>query len=169
MHYIFDIDGTLANMNHRMHHIQEGNNDWKKFMDPELVAKDVPYERGIQLCKRLYEQGANILFVTGRNEGLRKVTSEWLNNHLGHKLHESYLQMRPLDDYRVASVYKNGVLKKFLKESKILGSSGLAFDDDDYMTSVYERYGLLHLHAPSCWDTVHILKTDLPEETTLRK
>ena len=29
--FIFDIDGTLADASHRLHHIQNGNKDWDAF------------------------------------------------------------------------------------------------------------------------------------------
>jgi FMN phosphatase YigB (HAD superfamily) len=28
---LFDVDGTLANCEHRVHHVQNGNRDWNKF------------------------------------------------------------------------------------------------------------------------------------------
>ena len=39
---IFDVDGTLMNIEHRRHLVSDGNNDWKTFMDPEVMKGDTP-------------------------------------------------------------------------------------------------------------------------------
>jgi hypothetical protein len=38
MIYIFDIDGTLADISHRLHFIQQESKDWKAFLQPAQMT-----------------------------------------------------------------------------------------------------------------------------------
>lgn len=97
--YIFDIDGTLADCRHRMHHIKKdkdsGKRNWKEFF---FAAKDdPPYPHTLHLNRVLYNVGATIYLITGRPENLRKDTEKWLAQ-VGVKYNT--LLMRPANDRR---------------------------------------------------------------------
>jgi hypothetical protein len=87
MDVVFDIDGTLANAKHRLHHIipdpnaiyeQPFKKDWDKFLSDELVAKDEPIEQMWDTLYALMQDGHRVIFITGRPEAQRKVTYNWL-------------------------------------------------------------------------------------------
>ena len=109
---IVDIDGTLANIDHRLKFIQGKKKDWKAFHDPELVAKDKVNE----WCKAIMNwadiNGVWILLVTGRPNSLEKVTREWL---YGVRVRFDELCMRASNDFRPDFVVKKELYEKCIK------------------------------------------------------
>lgn len=90
MDVVFDIDGTLANAEHRLHHIRDMAHwvgvppkpNWDEFLKDELVAKDAPVPETWQLLTTMLEQPQDyrVIFITGRRESTREMTYEWLRN-----------------------------------------------------------------------------------------
>lgn len=89
MDVIFDIDGTLANAEHRLHHIKDPafwkgvppRPDWDTFLSDELVALDTPILQTWMLMLHILESNKNrVLFITGRKESSREMTVSWLMN-----------------------------------------------------------------------------------------
>lgn len=94
--WVFDIDGTLGNFDHRRHYVQrlrthaDGNStyemredpDWKTFLSPEEVLKDRPIPEAQEALRRIRDFGGRFAFFTGRTESkLRATTEEWLRRH----------------------------------------------------------------------------------------
>ena len=72
MDVIFDIDGTLASADHRLHLINaHGAKDWETFLSPEMVDQDTPILETWLLMRLLMEAGHDIIFITGRAEKTR--------------------------------------------------------------------------------------------------
>ena len=111
--YIFDIDGTLSNADHRLHLIL--NHEGKKIHAPHwndflAAAKDDPPIENICDIYRLISQGGEqIILSTGRREDQREMTEAWL---LKHGLYHDGLHMRPLGDYRSDTIVKPEVIRK---------------------------------------------------------
>src|SRR5665213_2001730 len=77
---IFDIDGTLANCSHRLHHILETRpKDWDAFFG--AMDDDLPIRPIVQLFTELETAGNVIILCTGRPENYRQVTERWLWNN----------------------------------------------------------------------------------------
>ena len=116
---VLDIDGVVADVRHRLHHIESRPKNWNLFFS--AAADDAPLGEGVRLAHDL-AQRHEIVWLTGRPSRLRTVTREWLERHdlPGHELH-----MRGGSDYRPAPVFKLGVLEK-LRTREIA-----AFVDDD--------------------------------------
>lgn len=74
--YIFDLDGTLANIEHRLHHIQQEPKDWRSFF--AACVDDEPIEAGLRTLHTLRQGGAEIWIWTGRSDEVRAQTAEWL-------------------------------------------------------------------------------------------
>jgi FMN phosphatase YigB (HAD superfamily) len=53
MDIIFDIDGTLLNIEHRLHFLKKSPKDWKAFRDPELKDLDEPRMEVIRMAESL--------------------------------------------------------------------------------------------------------------------
>ena len=70
-----DIDGTIANNDHRQHFLQ-GKKDWDGFFS-ELI-NDEPIIRIIKKINAYHDEGKNIIFLTGRPERFRYSTTLWL-------------------------------------------------------------------------------------------
>lgn len=78
--YIFDIDGTLADCSHRLHHIQKRPKDWDAFFAD--CGDDDPINHIIGLLRALAERH-EIVFVSGRSDQVRAETVAWLDRHVG--------------------------------------------------------------------------------------
>lgn len=77
---LFDIDGTLANLNGREDFLKQEIPDWKNFN--AKMEEDLPNLPVVALYRALYESGKfEIILVSGRQERFRKVTETWLAWH----------------------------------------------------------------------------------------
>lgn len=78
--YIFDIDGTLANAEHRVHLINgDGPKRWDDFF--ALAYDDTLIEPVARVLEALSAEHG-IVFVTGREETHRDLTVDWLCDKL---------------------------------------------------------------------------------------
>ena len=94
--YIFDLDGTLSNMDHRMH-LLEPKTDAAHDEFTRLSAEDKPYPQVINVLNALLSSGADVWIFTGRRSEVRTPTVEWLVRHtnLSYSELETCLTMRP--------------------------------------------------------------------------
>ena len=168
MAYIIDIDQTIGNSDHRKHLIERPHPDWNAFLHPDLVRIDSVIEAAVPHVNRLWDR-ENCWFLTGRNEGLRDVTLDWIREHFDINVDHVHLIMRPIDNDMKPTEWKDHALEYYLGYEPTSRQRGVAFDDDLYMTATYAKYGFLHLHAPSCWDTLKTASSDLPPEGYWRK
>lgn len=74
--YIFDLDGTLANIEHRLYFIENGRNDWRSFY--RACGSDEPIPAAITTLQCLQRSRAEIWIWTGRSDEVRRDTEEWL-------------------------------------------------------------------------------------------
>ena len=63
---VFDIDGVVADVRHRLHHLAGRPKDWDGFFD--AAADDPPLPTGIALVAEL-AQRHEIVWLTGRRPG----------------------------------------------------------------------------------------------------
>jgi uncharacterized HAD superfamily protein len=73
-----DIDGTLAEVEHRRHFIRNGNKDWEAFLS--AAHQDSPVEPVVKVVK-LLSKSVPIICCTGRGEEYRDLTETWLKKH----------------------------------------------------------------------------------------
>ena len=107
-----DLDGTLADVNHRLHYIKNDDgtkktrkeSDWGSF-HTECI-NDVPNEDVIEILHSLVrEWWQEVYFLSGRNDVVRAETVEWLQKHVADYEHWSetcraQLVMRKNGDFR---------------------------------------------------------------------
>ena len=76
----FDLDGTLADCQHRLHFIRS---DWPRFN--ELASEDtlIPHTAAIFHALRRDPAQHFLVFWTARPESNREITSAWIEKHLG--------------------------------------------------------------------------------------
>lgn len=100
---IFDIDGTLANCDHRLHYVKNKPKNWDAFYS-ECMGDHViwPVAEMLELFRKNYL----IYIVTGRPERNRDLTELWLNNN---KIYFDKLIMRGDRDFRKSPDYKSSV------------------------------------------------------------
>jgi len=80
---IFDLDGTLANIDARRKLATKPNGklDWDVFFDPENIKLDVPNEPVVKMAQLFAEDGFNIVIFSGRNDRSFHTTKSWLSNN----------------------------------------------------------------------------------------
>ena len=138
--YIFDLDSTLANIDHRLPYRASRDDPQGEFN--LRCVDDAPIPHMVSIYRLLYGSGARCTIWTGRTEAVRQQTQGWLNRHVfqGDTPHNTGLRMRPLGDTRQDNV---------LKEEWLLGLApsvrakiACAFDDRDRVVAMYRRHGV---------------------------
>jgi hypothetical protein len=79
---VFDIDGTLANAQHRIHHVKPEpgqKKNWSAFF--KEAANDEPYYHMLPLTKLYRDNDYLIVLCTGRPTSFRQDTVAWLNKY----------------------------------------------------------------------------------------
>lgn len=104
--YIFDLDGTLAHIDHRLHHIQGETRDWRQFYS--ACDKDLPNETIIATMDLLRHAGVDVWIFTGRSAEVRDMTVKWLVKHTSYEESELNLGlvMRESGDCRADHTLK---------------------------------------------------------------
>ena len=132
--WIFDIDGTLADCSHRLHHIQKTPKNWTAFFAE--VRWDAPIKHMVELAMQL-ERGADpIVFVSGRSSECRYGTKDWLFDHLGSA---GPLYMRQAGDHRDDSIVKIEILEHLRRDG---WEPIMVFDDRDRVVKAWRAAGI---------------------------
>jgi hypothetical protein len=128
---VFDVDGVVADVRHRLHHLARRPRDWPAFF--AAARSDPPLETGVAMA-RAWAEDHDLAWLTGRPEFLRDVTEQWL---LAHGLPVTQLVMRPGTDRRPAKIFKAEQL------SRIAGRDTVAVvvDDDPEVVELLARRG----------------------------
>jgi hypothetical protein len=134
---IFDIDGTLADISERVHHVRRKPKNWNAFNAG--MAQDKAIHSMIRLCNILYAAGLRIIHCSGRNEKNRPETVDWLKNQ-GVPYHE--LLLRRDEDYRSDSVVKREFLQG-MDKSRIL----FVVEDRSRVVEMWRSEGLTCLQC----------------------
>ena len=135
---VFDVDGVLADVRHRLHHVERSPKDWPAFF--AAMDDDAPLEVGIALALDQSGAGHEIVYLTGRNESYRALTVAWLSRH---GLPEGRLVMRRDSDRRPARLFKPDALRRIGSASRVVA----VVDDDEAVVAVLRRDGWPVLHA----------------------
>ena len=150
---VLDIDGTLANNDHRAHHVdrEEGDDrpkDWVSFLSPSLVALDTVIEGAVPAVRHFERLGFHVVFLTGRDEKLREVTTAWIERHIGIKASTDELFMRPDGCLDKAPAFKNAQLDIF--KGSAPDALFVVVDDEEHLWCNHA----LMLRAPGCWSSL---------------
>jgi phosphoglycolate phosphatase-like HAD superfamily hydrolase len=131
---IFDIDGTIADVEHRRHFVEQKPADWKSFRAE--TVNDTPMQWVVDVAKRFIAQGDHVAFFSARNESEREITekqiSEWVGD--GHK----GLFLRPDGDYRPDEEFKSDLADTF---EEMGGTIDLVFDDRNKVVDMWRKRG----------------------------
>jgi hypothetical protein len=134
---IFDIDGTLADISARQHHVRSHPKNWNAFF--QGMSKDKPVTSLVRLANILYDAGAYIVLCSGRNERHRTETVRWMEQE-GVRYHE--LRLRADDDMRSDVKAKREMLQG-LDRSKIL----FVVEDRSRVVDMWRAEGLTCLQC----------------------
>ncbi len=138
MKYIFfDLDGTLADIKHRKHHVEGHRKDFTSFEHPLNIAKDKPNRALIELLNILAAtEKYKIMLLSGRNSDARNATQEWLKEN---GVIYDNLFMRASKDYRPDQVIKKELLLSICKPEEVL----CIFDDRNKVVEMWRSLGIL--------------------------
>ena len=137
------IDGTIANLQHRLHFIKNPDGSKKSYKDSDwdsfhkACVDDEPYEDVIEILHSLvrgHGNGCNVCgaverevyFFSGRNESVRKETIEWLEKNVSIPVEDGSLYMRSEGDRRPDTTVKY----EMMYELKIMPEDVLCILDD---------------------------------------
>jgi phosphoglycolate phosphatase-like HAD superfamily hydrolase len=137
---VFDIDGTLADISHRLHHIEGANKNWDAFFAD--VSEDVCIEPIRRLLWSVQDAGYQIAFCTGRPEKTRLMTELWLLANVAIGSDDYLLYMRSDSDRRPDYEVKAGMLEK-------IGSHNILFvvEDRQQVVDMWRRNGVMCLQC----------------------
>jgi acid phosphatase class B len=140
--YIFDLDGTLALIEHRRYILDEKDDKqrWKRFY--AACDKDQPNHAVLTTMERLRATGADIWFFSGRSGEVRDKTVAWLAHHTSFLSHEfeTILMMRDEGDYTADDVLKQQWVDQMLKDDR--DRLVAAFDDRDRVVRMWRSNGI---------------------------
>jgi phosphoglycolate phosphatase-like HAD superfamily hydrolase len=135
MIYIFDIDGTLADLSHRLHLIKQEPKDWDGFFAACASDKLLSHVADIAVA---LDREHTILMVSGRSETVRKQTAEWLDDY---GIPCDGLYMRKAGDHRPDHVVKAELLDALGEEWDVKQIAGI-FEDRKQVVDMYRAKGL---------------------------
>ena len=127
-----DIDGTIADNDHRQHFLQ-GKKDWDGFFS-ELI-NDEPIDSIIEMLNQEVIAGNSIVFVTGRPERYRYSTNLWLRDNLNFNYD---LFMRSNGDKRNKLAVKKDIFLQYLKNMDIK----FCIDNDKDLIDQWRELGI---------------------------
>lgn len=145
--YIFDIDGTLADVTHRVHHLEGEKPDWEAFY--KAAPDDPPKIDVLEIYCTLVDMGYKILLMTGRPDRYRQETEGWLEANLPLVNGESSyytLFMRPEGDGRPDHVLKEEWVKDYLRvypNEEVIG----VFEDRNSVVEMWRSNGFTCLQV----------------------
>ena len=131
---VFDIDGTLANIEHRRGFVASKPKNFKAFN--AAIPLDTPHEEIVFLAQTFAEQGHTVLLCSGRGEGERDVTVKQMNDFGVDFLK---LFMRKAGDYRKDSIVKVELLQQIREQ---FGEPFLWFDDRQQVVDAIRAEGI---------------------------
>ncbi|WP_433610194.1 hypothetical protein ACQP2P_40460 [Dactylosporangium sp. CA-139114] len=117
---VFDIDGVVADVRHRLKYLDRRPKDWDRFF--AAADRDPVLAQGVELA-RSYAESHVLVWLTGRPEHLRELTTAWLR---AADLPAELLFMRPANDRRPARDFKARQLGRMKRESAV----AVVVDDD---------------------------------------
>ena len=134
---IFDIDGTLADVSERIHHVMKKPKNWQAFFAG--MAQDEAIHSMVRLCNILYASGLRMVLCSVRSEEHRGETVAWLARR-GVKYHE--LLLRRGGDRRSDVVVKREMLANVDKASILF-----VVEDRSRVVEMWRSEGLVCLQC----------------------
>lgn len=143
--YIFDLDGTLADLTHRLHFLQDKTDKlrWDKFH--AACLQDKPKHSVIWLFNTLIAADADVWVFSGRSDIVRQQTVDWLadNTAMGSDTiacNPNLLTMRKQGDYTEDHLLKASWVDNLLEiDRKRLVCT---FDDRQRVVDMWRERGI---------------------------
>lgn len=134
--FVFDIDGTIANGDHRLPHIQKTPKDWKSYF--AACGQDKPIQHVIDVLLAVSSDHEVFIF-SGRSDEVRPETMAWLVEHTDIRWDDGDVYMRNAGDHRDDSLIKLEMLAALRARGYEVV---LAFDDRDRVVKMWRDAGV---------------------------
>jgi len=134
---VLDIDGVLADVRHRLQHVEQRPKDWQAFFAAAVDDSLLP--EGLEVALDLAER-FTVVYLTGRPERCRVDTKVWLDKY---RFPAGELIMRRDNDRRPARYTKLDELQKLGGPDRV----AMLVDDDLRVVKAAEAKGYLVRHA----------------------
>lgn len=134
---ICDLDGTLCDITHRLHHVKKEPKDWKSFFAG--ISGDTPRQDVLKMLLDFKEKEYEVFLVSARPDGYRKETEAWLEKVFwGFKPYKN-LFMRRAGDRRPDTEVKLDILNKYFKDRSWIHK---VIDDRPSVVKMWRDQGL---------------------------
>lgn len=132
---IVDVDGTVANNDHRIHLIQSKPKKWQAFFDAS--ADDVPIEPVKLIVNLVYHfTNVSVVIMTARDSAHKELTEDWLKKH---DIRYDHFYCRTAKDKREDFVVKREILEQIKADGF---TPIMAFEDRKQVKRMFEAEGL---------------------------
>lgn len=135
--YIFDLDGTLALIEHRRPLVEGTNKDWRAFF--AACVNDPPYVAVVETLKMLFEAGCDVWVWSGRSDEVKQQTIDWFSRqHIAGAI--SDFRMRASGDHQPDEKLKAEWLASLcqLDRERLVA----IFEDRDRMVKLWRDNGI---------------------------
>ena len=146
---IFDIDGTLANCDHRIHHIKKNPKDWDGFFSD--MKKDSLNEGIASIYRKfILDKNIEVLVVTGRPIKYKEDTIFWFHDNqlmyhpVGDSKYKPFFFFRANDDFTDDDIMKKKIYNEHIKDKyDVL----FVVEDRNRIVRMWRDLGLTCLHC----------------------
>jgi hydroxymethylpyrimidine pyrophosphatase-like HAD family hydrolase len=132
---VFDLDGTLANIEHRLDYVRSKPKNWKAF--DAGIPNDKVNEPVAEVFFSL--RGHDIIFASGRSERTRDATMKWLQDNRFWN-YNAKLYMRKADDFRSDDIVKREMLDDIIADYG--KKPDMVFDDRPRVVRMWRDAGI---------------------------
>ncbi|MEZ5595659.1 MAG: hypothetical protein R3E84_04585 [Pseudomonadales bacterium] len=137
--YIFDLDGTVALIDHRRHLVAGKRRAWGAFF--AACVHDAPNAPVIRTMRQLHDSGAQLWIWSGRSDEVKAQTLAWLQRHLPWLgLDGNTLRMRRQGDYTPDEILKRSWLHALAVDDRQRLIA--IFDDRDKVVAMWRAEGV---------------------------
>ena len=135
----FDIDGTLAKIDHRLGFVRSKPKNWKAF------NAGIPGDQVNEAVRTVYRHfalspfgDATVVIASGRSEEVRESTEEWLRRN--DIIQYDKLYMRKDRDFRSDDIIKEEILKEIITDYG--KKPDMVFDDRRRVVNMWRANGI---------------------------
>jgi hypothetical protein len=133
----FDIDGTLANIEHRLDYVRSKPKNWKAF-DAGIPNDKVNEPVAAIFWAMMMRDNVDIVLASGRNERSRQATVDWLAANMLTGYQKLY--MRKADDFRSDDIVKQEILDEIIADYG--RKPDMVFDDRPRVVRMWRDNGI---------------------------
>lgn len=142
MNVIFDLDGTLANIDHRTHFVRGGRRDWDSFF--AACVDDLPVPHVIETFHAHLAAGHRVRIWSGRSDVVRAETEQWLD--------EATIDPCYLEHMRAAGDNTPDVELKRYWLSQAEHRPDLVYDDRQRVVDMWRAEGVPCFQVTANWE-----------------